>query len=202
VIRTFLAVELSATLRAALAAIQQDLKQRVSRDLAKGVRLSLLPAASMHLTLKFFGMIDEAMIDPLRATLQPLVAEYIPITIPLERLGGFPRIEQPRVLWIGPSPQWEQAEDANRLAMLHRIIEEACEPLGFPPEARPFSPHLTLARIKQGERQVGSALARPGVMDRPLNLSISIASLVLMKSEPYPSGSVYTRLWEIGGLVS
>ena len=108
-IRTFLAVELSDVLRGSLAAIQQDLQKRVCPDLPKTVRLSWVPPASMHLTLKFFGMMDEDLVDPLRAALQPLVNGHFPVSVPLERLAAFPRIEQPRVLWIGPPPQWEQA---------------------------------------------------------------------------------------------
>jgi RNA 2',3'-cyclic 3'-phosphodiesterase len=202
VIRSFLAVELSDVLRGSLAAIQQDLQKRVGPDLPKTVRLSWVPPASMHLTLKFFGMMDEGLVDPLRVVLQPLVNGHFPISVPLERLAAFPRIEQPRVLWIGPPPQWEQAQDAKRLALLHRIIEESCESFGFAAELRPFSPHLTLARIRQGERQVGSVLARHGAIDRPLTLSLQIASIALMKSEPSRSGSMYTRLWEIGSPVT
>jgi 2'-5' RNA ligase len=61
-----------------------------------------------------------------------------------------------------------------------------------------LSPHLTLARIKEGERHIGQALAKSGVMDRPLSSkSLAIESVVLMKSELRPTGSVYTKLWEI-----
>jgi 2'-5' RNA ligase len=63
---------------------------------------------------------------------------------------------------------------------------------------RPFSPHLTLARIKVGERQVGAALAKGGVLDRPLSLgSLAVESVMLMKSELKPTGSVYTKLWDV-----
>jgi 2'-5' RNA ligase len=81
---------------------------------------------------------------------------------------------------------------------IHGAIEQACEGLNFLRETRPFSPHLTLARIKVGERHVGVALAKVGVLDRPLSLaSLVVESVVLMKSELQPTGSVYTKLWDV-----
>jgi len=198
VIRTFLAVELSETLRRHLSQIQQDLKQSLSPHLTHDVRLSWVQPASIHLTIKFFGDTDERVVDPLREALEPVVTAHVPITIPLERLGAFPRVQQPRVLWIGPSEQWEQGDDAERLAALHRAVEDGCERFGFAAEGRRLSPHLTLARIKEGERQVGQAMANSGVLDRPLAIgSLSAASVALMKSELRPTGPVYTRLWEV-----
>jgi 2'-5' RNA ligase len=198
VIRTFIAVELADTLRASLADIQLDLKELVSPHLPDGVRLSWVQPASIHLTLKFLGETDEQLIQPLRSALEPFMAGALPISVPLERLGVFPSSQQPRVLWIGPPSQWEEGQDAERLMRLQRIVEDACEPLCFPREVRPFRAHLTLARIKQGERQVGRALEQKGILQRPLNLSFVIASMVCMKSEMRSSGSVYSTLWEIG----
>ena len=90
---------------------------------------------------------------------------------------------------------------------IHGAIEQACEELNFLREAKPFTPHLTLARIKAGERQVGAALAKAGVLDRPIALgSLSVESVVLVQSELKKTGSAYTRLWEVrmgrGGQVS
>jgi RNA 2',3'-cyclic 3'-phosphodiesterase len=198
VIRTFIAVELADTLRASLAEIQQDLKELLSPCLPHGVRLSWVHPASIHLTLKFLGETDEQLIQPLRSALEPFMGSVLPISIPLERLGVFPSSQQPRVLWIGPPSRWEQGQDAERLMRLQRIVEDACEPLGFTREVRPFRAHLTLARIKQGERQVGRALEQKGILDRPLNLSFVIASMVCMKSEMRSSGSVYSTLCGIG----
>ena len=120
------------------------------------------------------------------------------MNVPLERLGVFPRPHSPRVLWMGPSEHWERGAEARRIAEIHGAIEQACEGLGFLREAKPFSPHLTLARIKMGERHVGVALAKVGVLDRLVSLgSLAVDSVVLMKSELKPTGSVYTKLWEV-----
>lgn len=197
-IRAFLAVELSEDLRAHIAQVQQDLKQRLARDGLKGVRISWAQPSSIHLTIKFLGDTDEQIIDPLRKAIEQVVKDHRTIQIPIERLGVFPHPQQPRVLWVGPSEPWERGEAAKRLTALHQAVEECCQSFGVATEGRPLSPHLTLARIKEGERQVGQALAKSGVMDRPLSLGLlAVRSVVLMKSELRPTGSVYTKLWEV-----
>jgi 2'-5' RNA ligase len=198
VIRAFLAVELSQELRAELAAIQQELKHRIEPEMNRDVRISWAQPASIHLTIKFLGDMDEQSIDPLLVAVKQAIGNQTAMNVPLERLGAFPRPQSPRVLWVGPSEHWERGAEAKRIAEIHGAIEQACEELNFLRETRPFSPHLTLARIRVGERQVGVALAQAGVLDRPLSLgSLAVESVVLMKSELKPTGSVYTKLWEV-----
>jgi RNA 2',3'-cyclic 3'-phosphodiesterase len=197
-IRTFLAVELSEALRTNLARLQLDLKQRLSREIPRNVRMSWIQPASIHLTIKFLGDIDEQLVSPMQEAMGQAIAGHPRLQIPLERLGGFPRLQQPRVLWVGPSDEWEQGEEARRLTSVHRAIEECCCSFDLAPENRPLSPHLTIARIKEGGYSMGQALAKSGVMDRPLSLgSLAVDSVVLMRSELKPTGSVYTKLWDV-----
>jgi len=198
VIRAFLAVELSQKLQAGLATVQQELKHRIEPELKRDMRISWTQPASIHLTLKFLGDMDEQVIDPLLAAVEQAIGRQTAVNVPLERLGAFPRPQSPRVLWVGPSQNWERGAEAKRVVEIHGAIEQACEGLSFLRETRPFSPHLTLARIKVGERHVGVALAKSGVLDRPILLSsLAVESVVLMKSELKPTGSVYTKLWEV-----
>ena len=163
-----------------------------------GTRISWAQPASIHLTLKFLGDMDEQVIDPLRAALEQVVGGQSPVTVPLERLGAFPFPQAPRVLWVGPLEKWEKGTDAKRVAEIHDAIEQVCEGLHFLRETRPFSPHLTLARIKMGERHVGAALAKSGMLDFPVIVgSFAIEAVVLMQSELKPTGSVYTKLWDV-----
>ena len=197
-IRAFLAVELSHELRAQLATVQQELTRSIEPEMKRDRRISWAQPASIHLTIKFLGDMDEQVIDPLRAALEQAIGSRLAVNVPLERLGAFPRPQSPRVLWVGPSENWERGTEAKRVAEIHGAIEQACEGLRFLRETRPFSPHLTLARIKVGERQVGIALAKGGVLDRPLSLgSLAVESVVLMKSELKPTGSVYTKRWDV-----
>jgi len=197
-IRAFLAVELSQGLRSELATVQQELTHRLEPEMKRDRRIRWAQPASMHLTIKFLGDMDEQVVDPLQVAVKQAIESRLAVTVPLERLGAFPRPQSPRVLWVGPSENWERGVEAERVAEIHGAIEQACERLGFLRETKPFSPHLTLARIKVGERQVGVALARSGVLDRPLSLgSLAVESVVLMKSELKPTGSVYTKLWDL-----
>ncbi|MEK7236812.1 MAG: RNA 2',3'-cyclic phosphodiesterase [Nitrospirota bacterium] len=197
-IRAFLAVELSHELRAELATVQQELKRRIEPEMKRGMRISWAQPASIHLTIKFLGDMDEQVINSLRVAIERAIGNQIAVNVPLERLGVFPRSESPRVLWVGPSENWEKGAEAKRVAEIHVAIEQACEGLSFLRETRPFSPHLTLARIKMGERHVGVAFAKSGVLDRPLSLgSLAMESVVLMQSELKPTGSVYTKLWDV-----
>ena len=197
-IRAFLAVELSQELRADLATLQQELTRSIELEMKRDRRMSWVRPASLHLTLKFLGDMDEQVIDPLRVALELAIGSQIAVNVPLERLGAFPRPHSPRVLWVGPSENWEEGAEAKRLVEIHGAIEQACEGLGFRREAKAFSAHLTLARIKVGERHMGIALAKSGVLDCPLSLrSLAVELVVLMKSELRPTGSVYTKLWAV-----
>ena len=197
-IRAFLAVELSQALRAELATVQQELKRRIEPELKRDTRISWAKPATIHLTLKFLGDMDEQVVEPLRIAVEGAIGSRLALTVPLERLGAFPHPQNPRVLWVGPSENWEKGAEAKRIAEIHDAIDQACEGLSFLREMKPFSPHLTLARIKVGERHVGVALAKGGVLDRPLaSGSLPVESVVLMKSELKPTGSVHTKLWDV-----
>lgn len=197
-IRAFLAIELSQALRGELAKLQQELRRRIEPEVKRDVRISWVQPGSIHLTLKFLGDTDEQLVAPMHKAIEQAVKEHQAIRIPLERLGVFPRPQQPRVIWVGASEQWEQDDDAKRLAALHRAVEECCGTFDFAPDGRSLSPHLTLARIKVGERHVGQTLVKSEVMDRPISLgSFAVETVVLMKSELKPTGSVYTKLWEV-----
>jgi 2'-5' RNA ligase len=198
VIRAFLAVELSQGLRAELATVQQELKHKIEPEMKRDTRISWAQPASIHLTIKFLGNMDEQVIDPLLVAVEQAIGGQIPVNVPLERLGAFPHPQSPRVLWVGSSENWERGAEARRMAEIHGAIEQACEGLGFLRETKSFSPHLTLARIRVGERHIGVALAKGGVLDRTLSLgALAVESVVLMKSELRPTGSVYTKLWEV-----
>ena len=197
-IRAFLAVELSQELRAGLTSIQQELKRKIETGMTRNTRISWVQPTSIHLTIKFLGDIDEQAFDPLLVAVEHAIGNQPAVNVPLDRLGAFPRPQSPRVLWAGPSETWERGAEARRMLEIHGGIQQACEGLRFLRETKPFSPHLTLARIRLGERHVGIALTQSGVLDRPISVgSLAVESVVLMKSELRPTGSVYTKLWEV-----
>jgi len=196
-IRAFLAVELSQELRTQLAVVQQEVKRRIEPAMKRDTRISWVQPEKIHLTIKFLGDMDEQLVNPLFGAVQQAIGSRTVVQVPLERLGVFPRPQSPRVLWVGPSEHWLQGIEAKGVAEIHGAIEAACEGVSFLRETRPFSLHLTLARIRMGERHVGFVLTQIGVLDRPISSgSLAVGSVVLMKSELRPTGSVYTRIWE------
>lgn len=199
-IRAFLAVELDEDFRARISQLRGEVKRRLRLEAFKGVRISWTQPGSIHLTVKFFGALEEQLVDPLREAISCLTPSYSALQIPIERLGAFPHPQQPRVLWVGPSEDWKQGEDWRRFTALHQAVELISRSLGFEPDDRSLSPHLTLARVKEGERWVGQALIKSGLTDQPLSLGLMVGSLVLMKSDLRPTGSVYTKLWEVAFL--
>lgn len=201
-LRAFLAVELSEDLKRQVMLVQDDLKRRLGREIPKAARIAWVQVPSMHLTVKFLGDIDEELIEPMRRAIGVAVQGHRPVFIPLERIGAFPHPREPRVLWIGPQAKWKESEEARRLAAFHRMVEDCCASLGCARDDRPFSPHLTLARVKEGVHEVGRLFATSGVMDRLLPLGmLAVESIALIKSDLRPTGPLYTTLWqiEVGG---
>ena len=97
-IRAFLAVELSEDLRGRIVSLQQEFKSSLLRELPRAVRLSWVRPASLHLTIKFLGDMDEQLVEPLRDALAETCKDQRVMSIPLERVGGFPSVRAPRVL--------------------------------------------------------------------------------------------------------
>ena len=197
-IRTFLAVEVSDEVRTAISQAQHDLKEQLAAHPSEEIRITWGHVNSFHLTLRFLGETDKQVIDSLRDAMASVRRSHPTIQIPIDRLQAFPNLQKPRVVWVGPTEQWFKSESAKHVAALQQEIASCCHSFGFAPDEKPFSPHLTLARIKSGDRQVGQLLAHSGVCDRTFPLgTVTVGPIVLMKSHLRPTGPVYTKLWEV-----
>jgi 2'-5' RNA ligase len=156
-------------------------------QLGPAVRIKWSPPANLHITIRFIGAWPEERLPDLRAALAGL-PDRLPIPIHIRKLGFFPNPNSPRTFWAG-------VEAAPDLAALAGAIDRALEALGLKPEGRPFSPHLTLARIKgsaplQNLRETIAALPS---LDFG---SFSADRFFLYQSRPGPAGSVYKKLAE------
>ncbi|WP_447972643.1 RNA 2',3'-cyclic phosphodiesterase [Nitrospira sp. Kam-Ns4a] len=193
-IRTFVAVELDEPLRAVIGRVQAEMRERLEREFrreAPDVRLQWVRPESIHVTLKFLGEIEEGRVAAIGEALERIAASLAPFAVEVGGLGVFPDARAPRVVWLGLSGQ------VDALVRLAAEVDAALHALGFPREDRPFAPHLTLARVKDRQRDVGRALAASGLLDRAAAAgSLRVRAIALMKSDLRPSGAVYTRLHE------
>jgi len=197
-IRTFVAVDLDTDLRKTLGRTQVQVKDRIMPEvlrLAPDVRIQWVRPDAVHLTLKFLGDIAEGRVEEIHRALSATVLARPRFSVEVKGLGVFPDLRAPRVLWVGLSGQPGQIDSLVRLA---EDVDVALHGLGFPRELKPFSPHLTLARIKERSRDVGKALAGSDLLTQMASLgSCMVHAVVLMKSDLTPSGAIYTRLWEV-----
>jgi 2'-5' RNA ligase len=177
--RLFTAIDLPAPVLDTLARLLDRLRPTA--------HLKWSPIENLHITTKFIGEWPESRRAELESALRSL-GSFEPIPIRLRGLGFFPNPQAPRVFWVG-------VEAGPDLAELARRTDAALARLGVPPETRPFSPHLTLARIKEpvplsGLRQ---AIARLETVEFG---EFRADRFYLYLSELRPAGSVYTKLSE------
>lgn len=150
-------------------------------------------AGGIHLTLKFLGNVDEAKLPAIAQSLSKAAASIGPFEIQTAELGAFPNAGNPRVVWIG------LRGDVQALEVLYQAVERALTPLGFPPEGRPFAPHLTLGRMRESatrsdRQQLSRALAEAPVQQA---WYIPVEKMHVMKSELARTGATYASLYAI-----
>ncbi len=181
VVRTFLALEIPENIRLQIGRIQDRLKKALG-----GIRW--VRPEGMHLTLKFFGDVSVADITTIENTVRIRTDRAASMTFSLGAPGAFPSALRPRVLWLGIEG------DTDRLAELQQCIEADLDAAGFPKEKRPFTPHLTLGRVKSpGEKIFGIDTIMKG-MGGPGIHSFHVGELILFKSDLKPTGALYTKL--------
>jgi len=185
--RTFIAVDLSAELRANLSGLQDRLRGELGSRSVRWVQ-----PQGIHLTLKFLGDTPEGQLGEIQRALARAAAAVDPFTISAGGVGCFPNTRQPRVVWVGLE------EVTGALLRLRNAVESEVAPLGFPTEARAFQPHLTLGRVQRDAssaeaRRVGQVVAAT-TTGRLGEMAVSEVSTI--KSDLRPNGAVYTTLFE------
>lgn len=150
-----------------------------------------IPPDNMHLTLKFLGEVDERIVPDLKAVASDAASRVKPFRIVYGPFGAFPNVSRPRVIFF------QATEGTRELASIARLLEEGVEPLGIPPERRPFTAHLTLARIKEPLPR-GMVEKLGAVPPLPPTATQDVDRFVLMQSHLAPSGARYE---EVGSFV-
>ena len=184
-LRCFIAIDLSPDVRQALASLTVRLRSRPGQESLRWVH-----ADSIHLTLEFLGDLPPDRVPDLAAMLDRVCTLQAPFRLRLGHLGCFPDARRPRVLWVGLE------EPTGSLARLQTAIRTACVHLGLPVDERPFSPHLTLGRVRREAGPEAADYARQvleGVEAGPA-AEMTAETVHLYRSELRPTGAVYTRL--------
>jgi len=141
------------------------------------------PIANQHVTLKFLGWTAVDRLDELSFRCEEVAKAHAPAALSLGGVGTFPGGRRMRVVWVG-------LEDPDGLtARVAAALDEALEPLGFEPEKRGYTPHLTLARFKTPQK-LDEPLELPGNASEPFELT----ELVLYRSHLSPKGPRYEAL--------
>lgn len=142
-------------------------------------------SSGLHLTLKFFGETGAELMPDIEAALRLASRGVAMIPLAPRELGGFPTLAAARVLWAG--------YDAEApLELLAHRVERECARLGFPVEGRPFRPHVTLGRVREGRRLARSAIE--GLEVRLIRQGFVADRLVLYESVTGPNRAEYNPL--------
>jgi 2'-5' RNA ligase len=176
-IRSFIAIKLSKIITDGLGNAIDDLKENGVQN----VRWT--SPQTIHITLKFLGDIDANTIEPISRSLQGVVRHYSPFEIDITGLGAFPKIDNPRILWIGI-----KAPDA--LSRMQKELESELNRFGFEKEERGFTPHLTLGRVtKNATRSDIRTIAEKIKSHKPIFIgSMSVDEIHLYRSNLLPEG--------------
>ena len=156
--------------------IPEPARGEIARLLARlrepGWPLRLVHDQGVHLTVKFFGEVPPARLE--------VIEEAVPLR--LAEIGAFPNFRRPRIIWVG-------LEAPPALELLQDRLERRAEAIGFPPEGTPFRPHVTLARVREGQRLPPGALDSLANQYQPVEFLAS--ELVLYESVSASGGPRY-----------
>jgi len=192
--RAFVAIDLPPSIQSDLAALQQRLAT-VLAGAQPGRSVRWIPAANLHLTLRFLGETTPAQHAAVAARLRTLAKSSGAFEITVSGLGCFPNDHRPTVLWLGV------ARGEERLAALQRGVEQIAMDAGFVAEGRAWQPHLTLARIARGAAAGAPARfgeeflrASQSASLRAWSRKVAVDHIAFMQSDLRPQGAVYTAL--------
>lgn len=183
-LRCFIAVELPEEIKAGLSRLQAQLKSG-SQFSVKWVN-----PYSIHLTLKFLGNVNLDMTSQITEAIGKAARGVSPFHLEFKGLGVFPNLRRVQVVWVGISG------DLEKLLQLQKGIESALARLGFAPEARAFTPHLTLARVHDraspDERQKLGELIASTKFEAEYTFPVEAVSL--MRSQLTREGAIYSQI--------
>jgi len=186
-LRSFIAIEIPAGIQGAISQATMLMKKTLPKTLVRWV-----PSQNIHLTLKFLGNVSADNLERLAGALKIEAAAHPAFSMSVGGIGAFPTARRARVIWIGLEPP-------PAMQILQRGVEATIAQMGYAPEERPFSAHLTIGRVGQHASASDLQLIR-GVLDATrigILGTVRVDALQIFKSDLQPGGSVYTRLYAL-----
>ncbi len=173
--RAFIAVEVP---------FSAELEKYTKAVKASGATVKLVDLHNIHVTLKFLGDTDESLIPEIEKIMKSAAVGIPPFQMKMKGSGAFPNLNRISVVWAG-------LEGAEPLGIIAGKIDDGLKPLGFEPEKRKFSPHITIGRIKDGRniRELAQVVREwePGEFGE-----VSVDRIILKKSVLTPQRPVYS----------
>lgn len=177
--RTFIGLEVGERIRDRAMALQDDLAQ-------SGAPVKWVEEENVHLTLLFLGEVDDRDLVEICHAVSDVAKEQSPFSIRAETLGCFPNMRRPKVVWIGITDGKEE------VVALHKALEEPLLDLGcYRREARQYTPHITLGRLK-GDAPTESLADLIADKSEWKAGDVNIEEVCVFSSELTPQGPVYT----------
>ena len=181
-VRSFVSIDLD----------DQQILSRVGSILSSlqaiGGDLKPVERENIHLTLKFLGNVSSSRLSEVKTSLHQLA--FPAFTTEIKGAGAFPNLNHMTVIWVGVNEGWSQVEQ------IYEQVEKLLSPLGFRKENRPFSPHITIARIRSGRKRDEIANFLQHLSDESFG-SFTVDKVRLKQSILSSSGPKYSTLLEI-----
>jgi len=187
--RLFVGVELTEPMRHTIALAVDDVRRRVA-EIAPRAVLRWIAPDDLHITLWFLGEVVDERGKEISTAL------HVPFKTPRFRLGiggtgAFPQSGPPRALWLGV------VRGRESLLSVYGELTNRLMPLGYEPDPRAYSPHLTIARVKAVRRQDVARIRRLLADGQPDLGECAVEAVTLFRSSPSPTGSHYDRLMRV-----
>jgi 2'-5' RNA ligase len=150
--------------------------------------LKLVNLSNIHVTLRFLGDVDASMVDLIHEEMKKV--SFSPFELELKGMGAFPSLSRMNVIWVGVG------SGLNELRNIFDMLEPGIRKLGFPPDRKGFSPHITIARVRSGRKKDELA----GLIMRESNIEfgrITVNHVRLKRSILTPKGPIYSTLREV-----
>lgn len=176
-VRAFLAIPLAWQLQESIRALQSDLQARIPE--ARWTR-----PENLHLTLHFFGEIDQESLEKFKVSVLSVRRCKRPFQVEVKGLGAFPNPRRPRVIWLGLTPR-------DQLGELYRATQHCLHQAGLATESRPYSPHLTIGRLRQHKPDLTELF---GSLKQNTIGQLTVDRLILYESRLHPDGAQHIPL--------